>query len=68
MQFISTRGLYGRFLVQEYWIVHPEEDWIEVYHNKAGIMWKQQTAHSGDTISSKGVLVFKTDIHLIKKD
>ncbi|MCB1159954.1 MAG: Uma2 family endonuclease, partial [Leptospiraceae bacterium] len=59
---ISTRGLYGRFLVKEYWIVHPEEEWIEVYHNKAGIMWKQQTARAGDTIYSKAIEGFQLDV------
>ncbi|MCP5502848.1 MAG: Uma2 family endonuclease [Leptospiraceae bacterium] len=62
LQCISTRGLYGRFLVKEYWIVHPEEEWIEVYHNKAGIMWKQQTARAGDTITSKAIDGFQLDV------
>ncbi|MCP5502199.1 MAG: Uma2 family endonuclease [Leptospiraceae bacterium] len=55
-------GLYGRFLVQEYWIVHPEEEWIEVYHNKAGFLFKQQTARAGDTINSKVIEGFSLDL------
>ncbi|MCB1158251.1 MAG: Uma2 family endonuclease [Leptospiraceae bacterium] len=62
LQCISTMGLYGRFLVQEYWIVHPEEHWIEVYHNKAGILWKKQTARVGDTINSKAIEGFCLDV------
>lgn len=55
-------SLYGRFLVTEYWIVHPEEQWIEVYHNKAGILWKQQTAKIGDKIISKAIEGFELDV------
>ncbi|MEM7182196.1 MAG: Uma2 family endonuclease [Spirochaetota bacterium] len=55
-------GLYGRFLVQEYWIVHPEEQWIEVYHNKAGVLCKQQTAHKGDKIYSKSIEGFCLEV------
>ncbi|MCP5502807.1 MAG: Uma2 family endonuclease [Leptospiraceae bacterium] len=58
-------GLYGRFLVQEYWIVHPEEEWIEVYHNKAGIMWKQQTAKIGDMIVSKAIEGFQLNVEKV---
>lgn len=54
--------LYGRFLVQEYWIVHPEEQWIEVYHNKVGILWKQQTARIGDIIVSKVIEGFQLEV------
>ena len=55
-------GLYGRFLVQEYWIVHPEEEWIEVYHNKAGVLFKQQTARAGDVILSKAIEGFQLEV------
>ncbi|MEM7182030.1 MAG: Uma2 family endonuclease [Spirochaetota bacterium] len=58
-------GLYGRFFVQEYWIVHPEEQWIEVYHNKAGILIKKQTAHSGDTIHSKTIEGFVLEVNKV---
>ena len=58
-------GLYGRFLVQEYWIVHPEEQWIEVYHNKAGVLFKQQTAQKGDKIYSKSIEGFCLEVSKI---
>ena len=58
-------GLYGRFLVKEYWIVHPEEEWIEVYHNKAGVLFKQQTARAGDIITSKAIEGFQLAINRV---
>lgn len=53
---------YGEYNVIEYWIVHPKEEFIEVYHNENKEMQLVQTAKVGDSISSKAIEGFVLDL------
>ena len=46
---------YGKFGVDEYWIVNLNAENIEVYHNTLGVLVHQKTAGHGDTIESKAI-------------
>jgi Uma2 family endonuclease len=48
-------ALYGKHDVVEYWIVNPEAENIEVYHNQNNEMKLVQTAGKADEIKSKAV-------------
>ncbi|MCB1157004.1 MAG: Uma2 family endonuclease [Leptospiraceae bacterium] len=53
---------YGKFGVDEYWIVNLKKENIEVYHNQAGIMIHQKTAEKGDSITSKAIEGFTLNV------
>jgi Uma2 family endonuclease len=53
---------YGKFGVDEYWIVNLNSEDIEVYHNTMGVMVHKQTAGHGDTITSKAISGFELNV------
>ena len=53
---------YGKFGVDEYWIVNLNQANIEVYHNTMGILIKKQVATRGDTIVSKAIQGFELKV------
>jgi Uma2 family endonuclease len=54
---------YGKFGVDEYWLVDLNSDTIEVYHNTLGILVHQQTAGRGDTIASRAIAGFELNVN-----
>jgi Uma2 family endonuclease len=54
---------YGKFGVDEYWIVNLNSEHIEVYHNTLGVMVHQQTAGQGKTITSKAINGFELNVN-----
>jgi len=57
--------LYGKYEVVEYWIVKPNEERIEVYHNKQQEMVLQQEAGMEDTIKSVAIAGFELEVRRI---
>ena len=53
---------YGKFGVDEYWIVNLKKENIEVYHNQIGIMIHQKTAEKGDSITSRAIKGFTLNV------
>jgi Uma2 family endonuclease len=53
---------YGKFGVDEYWIVNLNSENIEVYHNTLGVMVHKQTASHGDRITSKAISGFELNV------
>ncbi len=53
---------YGLYDVVEYWIVHPEDEFIEVYYNANKEMQLVQKAVSGDIITSKAIEGFELEV------
>ena len=49
------KRLYGEHGVVEYWIVHPEDEYVQVHHNQNKEMKLVQTARKEDTIQSKAI-------------
>ena len=47
--------LYAAHGVVEYWIVHPTEAFVEVYHNENKVFRLVQTAQKSDTIASVAI-------------
>ncbi len=56
---------YGLYDVVEYWIVHPDDEFIEVYYNSDKKMQLAQTASSGDMIVSKAIEGFELEVDKI---
>jgi Uma2 family endonuclease len=56
------RKMYGNFGVEEYWIINPKLETVEVYYNRFSIMVKQQTAKQGDTVKSKVIQGFELEV------
>jgi Uma2 family endonuclease len=54
---------YGKFGVDEYWLVNLNSDTIEVYHNTLDILVHQQTAGRGDTIASGAIAGFALNVN-----
>ncbi len=59
---IRKMQLYAENDVLEYWIVAPEEEYIEVYHNENQQMQLVQKANKGDSIRSKAIEGFVLDL------
>jgi Uma2 family endonuclease len=57
--------MYGNFGVDEYWIINPKLETVEVYYNRLSIMIKQQTARHGDTIKSRVIQGFELEVSRI---
>jgi Uma2 family endonuclease len=53
---------YGKFGVDEYWLVNLNSEDIEVYHNTMGVMVHKQTAGHGDRIMSKAINGFELNV------
>ncbi len=53
---------YGKFGVDEYWIVNLNQENIEVYHNTLGILVHKQTAGKEDTIISLAINGFELNV------
>ena len=56
---------YGKHNVLEYWIINPNEEEVEVYHNHNKEMQHQQTATKDDTILSKAIEGLKLPVKKI---
>ena len=54
--------IYGKYNVIEYWIIHPSDKFIEVYHNDSGTMKLTQKVQETGTIISKAIKGFVLDI------
>ena len=46
---------YGKHNVLEYWLINPQQEEVEVYHNHNRQMQHHQTAGKEDTITSKAI-------------
>jgi Uma2 family endonuclease len=57
--------IYGKYDVIEYWIVSPEEEQIEVYHNKKHKMELVQTASRNDKIISKAIQGLELEVEKV---
>ncbi len=57
--------MYGNFGVDEYWVINPMLETVDVYYNRLSIMVKQQTAKQGDTIKSKVIQGFELEVSKI---
>ncbi|MEN9444859.1 MAG: hypothetical protein RIS47_1749, partial [Bacteroidota bacterium] len=53
---------YGAYDVVEYWIVNPNEAFIEVYYNESKNLQLVQTAKPGDIIRSKAIVGFELEV------
>jgi Uma2 family endonuclease len=62
---INKKEVYGRFKVKEYWIVYPEDQQIEVFHNRSSKMNLVQTAGKNDKIKSKAIKGFELEVSKI---
>ena len=51
----SKKALYGKHGVEEYWMVHPQEEYVQVHHNENKEMHLVQTAQKDDTIESRAI-------------
>ena len=56
---------YGKYNVLEYWIINPNDEEVEVYHNHNKEMQHQQTATKDDTILSKAIEGLKLPVKKI---
>lgn len=54
--------MYGNFGIDEYWIINPILETVEVYYNRLSIMVKQQTAKKGEIIKSKAIQGFELEV------
>ena len=64
---IRKMKLYGEHDVMEYWIVAPDDEYIEVYYNEEREMKLVQKAEKGDTITSKAIEGFVLELDRVFK-
>ena len=55
-------AIYGQYNVLEYWLIHPEEQWIEVYVNESQRMKLQQKIVQKGTIISTAIKGFSLEV------
>ena len=53
---------YQKHGVVEYWIVHPTQKYVEVYHNQDNLLKLVQTAQDTGTIISKAIEGFQIEV------
>ena len=56
---------YGEYDVVEYWIIHPKDEYVEVYYNFEKEMKLVQTAKADDVIVSKAIEGFELNVSKI---
>ena len=56
---------YGEYDVIEYWIIHPKDEYVEVYYNFEKEMKLVQTAKAEDVIVSKAIEGFELNVSKI---
>ena len=55
-------AIYGQYNVLEYWLIHPEEQWIEVYVNESQTMKLQQKIVQKGRIVSTAIKGFSLEV------
>ena len=58
----TKKKIYGKYGVDEYWIVHHKDELIEVYYNQQNEMQLVQTAGRNEQIISKAIKGFVLEV------
>lgn len=58
----EKKAVYGKYNVLEYWLIDPNKQEVAVYHNKDSEMELQQTANSGDRITSIAITGLEIEV------
>jgi Uma2 family endonuclease len=59
---VNKRHIYGRFGVDEYWIVDPVEQTVECYNLEEDVLVLRTTSHIGDDLDSEVLPSFRCPV------